>query len=236
LVPGEVLNLEGVSVDRIFEELLREGIAALSLPVDAAAVARLVRFADLLLTWNRKVNLTAITDPREMAEKHFLDSLVLLPALAERKNLLDIGSGAGLPGMAVACARLDLQVTCCDSVGKKVAFVKAAAVELGVPVRGLAVRASGDPAKDGLPISDAVVSRAVSDPGRWVELGAPYVGPGGELLAMLGKGVERRHLEALGERHGLALLGVDQFELPFSKAARAVVRWERPSVPRGTSA
>jgi 16S rRNA (guanine527-N7)-methyltransferase len=214
-------------MDRAFEEVLRAGAEALALPVDEAAIGRLVLFAERLVTWNRRVNLTAITAPREMAEKHFLDSLVLLPALVGRRALLDVGSGAGLPGMAVACARPDLEVTCCDSVGKKVAFVKAVAAELGLQVRGVSVRASGDPARDGLPICDAVVSRALADPDRWVPLGAPYVGPGGLLLAMLGKGMEREHLDALGKAHGLTLLGVDQFELPFSRAARAVVRWER---------
>jgi 16S rRNA (guanine527-N7)-methyltransferase len=214
-------------MDRSFEEVLRAGVEALALPVDDAAIARLVLFAERLVAWNRKVNLTAITAPREMAEKHFLDSLVLLPSLVGRRTLLDIGSGAGLPGMAVACARPDLVVTCCDSVGKKVAFVKTVAVELALDVRGVSVRASGDPAKDGLPVCDAVVSRALSEPALWVPLGAPYVAPGGLLLAMLGKGMERDHLDALGKAQGLTLLGVDQFELPFSRAARAVVRWER---------
>jgi 16S rRNA (guanine527-N7)-methyltransferase len=214
-------------MDRAFEEVLRAGVEALALPVDEAAIGRLVLFADRLVAWNRKVNLTAITEPREMAEKHFLDSLVLLPALVGRGTLLDVGSGAGLPGMAVACARPDLQVTCCDSVGKKVAFVKATAVELGLDVRGVSVRASGKPERDGLPVCDAVVSRALAEPTLWVPLGAPYVAPGGLLLAMLGKGMERHHLDELGKAHGLVLLGVDQFELPFSRAARAVVRWER---------
>ncbi len=223
-------------MDRVFEQVLRSGIAALGLPVDDPAIERLVRFAERLVTWNRKINLTAITDPAEVAEKHFLDSLVLLPALEGRTTLLDVGSGAGFPGMAVACARPGLQVTCCDSVGKKVAFVKATAAELGLAVRGLPIRATGDPARDGLPICEAVVSRAVADPERWVELGAGYVGAGGVLLGMLGKGAERTHLEALGKAHGFDLLGVDQFELPFSHAARAVVRWGRPHVPRGTSA
>jgi 16S rRNA (guanine527-N7)-methyltransferase len=223
-------------MDRVFEQVLRSGIEALALPVDEPAIGRLVRFAERLTAWNLKVNLTAITEPAEMAEKHFLDSLVLLPALVGRTTLLDIGSGAGLPGMALACARSDLQVTCCDSVGKKISFVKATAAELGLPVRGLPVRATGDAAKDGLPICDAVVSRALSDPERWIELGAGYVGPGGLLLAMLGKGTDRGHLEALGASHGFSLLGVDQFELPFSHAARAVVRWGRADVPRGTAA
>lgn len=215
-------------MERAFDEVLRAGVKALALPVDEAGFGRLERYADRLLAWNRKVNLTAITDPREVAEKHLLDSLVLLPALAGCGALLDVGCGAGLPGLALACARPELEVTCCDSVGKKIAFVKATSAELGLKVRGFAVRASGDPSADRLPVGPAVVSRALADPDRWVVLGAPYVAPGGLLLAMLGKGLERSHLEALGEAHGLALLGVDQFELPFSRADRAVVRWQRP--------
>ncbi len=222
-------------MDRVFEQVLRSGIEALSLAVDEPAIGRLVRFADRLTTWNRKMNLTAITDPAEMAEKHFLDSLVLLPALEGRQTLLDIGSGAGLPGMAVACARPELVVTCCDSVGKKMAFVKAVSAELGLAVRGLPVRATGEASKDGLPLADAVVRRALADPERWLELGAGYVGEGGVLLAMLGQGAERTHLEGLGKARGFELLGVDQFELPFSHATRAVVRWGRAGVPRGTS-
>ena len=73
-------------MDRVFEQVLRDGIEALALAVDEPAIGRLVRFADRLTTWNRKVNLTAITDPAEMAEKHFLDSLVLLPSLEGRTD------------------------------------------------------------------------------------------------------------------------------------------------------
>jgi 16S rRNA (guanine527-N7)-methyltransferase len=222
-------------MDRVFEQVLRSGIEALALTVDEPAIGRLVRFADRLTVWNRKMNLTAITDPAEMAEKHFLDSLVLLPALEGRTTLLDIGSGAGLPGMALACARPGLLVTCCDSVAKKMAFVKAVSAELALTVRGLAVRATGDSARDGLPICEAVVSRALTDPERWVELGASYVAAGGVLLGMLGRGADRGHLEALGQARGFELLGLDQFELPFSHATRAVVRWGRLDVPRGTS-
>jgi len=222
-------------MDQAFEDVLRSGIAALSLPVDDAAVARLVRYGDLLITWNRKVNLTAITEPREVAEKHFVDSLVLLPALIGCKTLLDLGSGAGLPGMALACARGDLEVTCCDSIGKKVAFVKAAAVDLGVNVRGVQARAAGRPEAEGLPRAEAVVSRALMEPERWAALGSKYLLPGGMLLGMLGKGVDRKLLESIGAEHGLTLLGVDQFELPVTRSSRAVVRWRAGGdVPRGT--
>lgn len=221
-------------MDRAFQEALRRGIDALALEVDAEAERLLERLADRLLAWNRKINLTAITDPVELAEKHLVDSLLLLPALAGARSLLDVGSGGGLPGVAVACARRDLEVTCCDSVAKKIAFVKAVAAELGVRARGVAVRAHGEPAREGLALADAVVSRAVAEPERWVPLGVRYVAPGGVLLAMLGRGADHARLEELGREHGLELVGLDHFELPISGAARAVARWRRADVPRGT--
>jgi 16S rRNA (guanine527-N7)-methyltransferase len=221
-------------VDRAFHEALRRGIEALALPVDAEALALLERFADRLVAWNRKVNLTAVRDPAEIAEKHLVDSLALLPSLARARTLLDLGSGGGLPGAVLACARRDLEVTCVDAVAKKVAFVKAVAAELGLSVRGIAARAAGDPDREGIPRAEAVVSRALAEPERWVALGAHYLAPGGLLLAMLGRGADRARLAAAGRAQGLELLGVDEFRLPISGAARAVARWVRAGVPRGT--
>jgi 16S rRNA (guanine527-N7)-methyltransferase len=212
-----------------FREVLDVGIAALGLDVEAEARALLERYADRLLTWNRKVNLTAITDPAELAEKHLVDSLALLPALGEARTLLDVGSGAGLPGIPLACVRGDLAVTCCDSVAKKIAFVKAVAVELGVDVRGVVTRAEGEPEREKLPRADAVVSRALADPERWVPLGARYVTEGGRLLAMLGRGVDEGALAALGSAAGLILESVERVVLPVSGAERAIARWRRPS-------
>ncbi len=214
-------------MDRAFQEALLRGIEALRLPVDEAARALLERYADRLLAWNRKVNLTAITAPAEVAEKHLVDSLALLPALAGARTLLDVGSGAGLPGVAVACARRDLTVTCCDSVAKKVAFVKAVAAELGVDVRAVAVRAEGRPEEERLPRADAVVSRAFAEPEAWVPLGARYLAEGGTLLAMLGREGDAARLEQVGAEAGLALVGVESFRLPLSGAERAIARWRR---------
>jgi 16S rRNA (guanine527-N7)-methyltransferase len=214
-------------MDRAFDEALSAGLAALGLSVDAAAVTLLSRYADRLLAWNRKVNLTTITAPAEVAEKHLVDSLRLLPLLGDARSLLDIGSGAGLPAVALACARRDLAFTCCDSVGKKVAFVKAVAAELDLPVRAVAVRASGNPEAEGLPLADAVVSRALADPDRWVPLGAAYLAEGGTLFAMLGREADPAALSAVGAAHGLALVGVERYELPLSRSARAIARWQR---------
>jgi 16S rRNA (guanine527-N7)-methyltransferase len=214
-------------MERAFHEALAAGLESLNLPVDAVGRALLERYADRLLVWNRKVNLTAITDPAAVAEKHVVDSLALLPALGDARTLLDVGSGAGIPGIPLACARRDLAVTCCDSVAKKIAFVKAVAVELGVDVRGVVARAEGRPEAEGLPRAEAVVSRALADPERWVPLGASYVAEGGVLLAMLGREADRDALRALGVAHGLELEGLERFELPLSHGTRAIARWRR---------
>jgi 16S rRNA (guanine527-N7)-methyltransferase len=216
-------------MDRAFHDALARGIAALRLPVDAAALPVLERYADRLLAWNRKVNLTAITDPAELAEKHLVDSLAVLPALGEARTLLDVGSGAGLPGIPLAIARPGLSVTCCDGVSKKMSFVKAMAVELRLEVRGVAARAEGSPDAEKLPRCEAVVSRALADPDRWVPLGTAYVLPGGSLLAMLGREVDEPSLGALGVGQGLVLEGVDRFELPLSGSQRAIARFRKPA-------
>ncbi len=214
-------------MDAAFHEALSRGLALLSLTVTSTTSQLLERYADRLLVWNRKVNLTAITDPAELAEKHLVDSLVLLPFVEGARTLLDVGSGAGLPGIPLACAKPELAVTCCDSVSKKVAFVKAVSAELNLNVRGVVARAEGHPDPERLPRADAVVSRALADPELWVALGAHYLAEGGMLLAMLGRDVDRPRLESLGAAQGLALVGLDQFELPLSRSARAIARWKR---------
>jgi 16S rRNA (guanine527-N7)-methyltransferase len=207
-----------------FDEVLSSGLGALGVRVEAEGLSRLRSFAEKLLAWNRKVNLTAITDPVGVAELHLVDSLALLRTLGSVRTLLDVGSGAGLPGVALACARPELQVTCCDVVQKKVAFLKAVSADLGLAVRARAVRAAGDPEAEGLPRSEAVVSRAFADPARWLPLGARYLAPGGRLFAMLGRDVDEAALEATASEHGLALDALDRFSLPRTGHARAIAR------------
>ncbi len=214
-------------VDAIFRETLSAGREALGLELPPGAEARLERFADLLLKWNRKVNLTAVTDPAELAEKHLVDSLALLRVLGRAATLLDVGSGAGLPGIPLAVARPGLAVTCCDAVAKKVAFVKAVAAELDVRVRGVVARAGGQPEREGLPQAEVVVSRAFADPARWLPLAVHYLAPGGRVLATLGREVDEEALRGAGVTAGLVLLGVRRLLLPRSGAHRAVATFVR---------
>jgi 16S rRNA (guanine527-N7)-methyltransferase len=209
-------------MDAPFGETLEQGARALGIGLSASTLERLERYADRLLAWNRKVNLTAITDPAELAEKHLVDSLALLPEVAGAATLLDVGSGAGLPGIPLAIALPSLEVTCCDTVAKKVAFVKAVSAELGIRVRGVAARAGGDPEREGLPRAAVVVSRAFADPERWLPLGARYLSPGGRVLAMLGREADEDGLRRAASAAGLELAAIRRFTLPRSGALRGV--------------
>ena len=175
-----------------------------------------------MLKWNRTINLTAITDPAEVVEKHVLDSLALVP-FVPRGTLLDAGSGAGFPGLPVRIARPDLGLVLVDSVQKKVAFLKSALAELRLAnVSARAVRLSGDPPAEGLFRVQGAVARAFAAPTRWLQLAQHYVVPGGLVLCMLGaKDVAP---EVQGE---LDLTSEHAYRLPFSGAQRRLRIYRR---------
>ncbi len=205
-----------------FDEALEAGLRELRVGVDARGMDLLHRYVERLLFWNRKVNLTSVVEPAEVAEVHLVDCLALLRSMDQGRTVLDVGCGPGLPGVVLACACPTLHVTCCDSVGKKIAFVKSVCADLGVPVDARTVRATGRPFDDGLPAAQVVMSRAVADPVRWLPLGRGYLTEGGRLLAMLGGGTDDAELVRLGRQHGLRLAGSDRFRLPRSGALRCV--------------
>ncbi len=117
---------------------LAEGIVALGLALPNGAQERLAALLALLTKWNRVYNLTAVRDPDEMVTHHLLDSLAVLPLLEEsaparrRFSLVDVGSGAGLPGLVLAIARPDWEIASIEAVDKKAAFQRQAVIELGL--------------------------------------------------------------------------------------------------------
>jgi 16S rRNA (guanine527-N7)-methyltransferase len=112
-------------------ERLHRGARAMKLELDEAAEQRLLAYLGLLEKWNRAYSLTAVRDPLEMVPRHLLDSLAVLPYL-EGPKVLDIGTGAGLPGIPLAVVRADLAFTLLDANAKKTRFVTQAAAELGL--------------------------------------------------------------------------------------------------------
>ena len=202
--------------------LLEEGAAAIGLRLDREQLSLLARHVELLLRWNKSINLTAITEPAEVVEKHVIDSLALAP-LVPAGTLLDAGTGAGFPGLPVRIARPDVEVVLVDSVQKKVAFLKSVLAELRLPgARAVAVRLRGDPAAEHLPRVRAAVSRAVAEPGAWLALAEEYVLPGGLAFCMLGPS------DPVPDRHGdLVLQRELGYRLPFSRAQRRVAIFQR---------
>nr|WP_244239185.1 16S rRNA (guanine(527)-N(7))-methyltransferase RsmG [Corallococcus carmarthensis] len=184
---------------------------------------QLQRLMAELLKWNAKVNLTAITAPEEVLEKHFLDSLAVLPEVTGATSLLDLGAGAGFPGLPLKLVLPSMGVTLVDTVGKKVAFIKAAAASLGLTgVRGLHARAEGKPETEGIPRAQVLIARAFMDLPDWLGLAPAYVEEGGRVVAMLGKAQTDAELQARAAERNLRVVSARAYRLPFSGAERQV--------------
>jgi 16S rRNA (guanine527-N7)-methyltransferase len=162
---------------------LKRGLIALGLTLDADTQQRLLNYLALIEKWNRVYNLTAIREPEKMVSHHLLDSLAVAPHL-HAKRLLDVGSGAGLPGIPLALASPDMQVTLLDSNHKKAAFLSQAVIELKLnKVEVCSERVESW--KSQTPY-DVIISRAFSDMGEFVRITRHLLAPGGTFAAMKG--------------------------------------------------
>lgn len=159
----------------------------LSLTADQQAAFQ--TYADLLVDWNQHINLTAITDPKEIAVKHFIDSLSVLTCtdLEEGASLIDIGTGAGFPGLPLKIMRPDLHLTLLDSLNKRLIFLEEVCRSLSLKVNLVHARAEEYGQKPAYREQyDYVVSRAVANLPALCEYCTPYLKVGGKFIAMKG--------------------------------------------------
>jgi 16S rRNA (guanine527-N7)-methyltransferase len=162
---------------------LAAGIAALGLALPEGAEAKLLAYLALLDKWNRVYNLTAVRDAERMVSHHVLDSLAAVEFF-RGKTVLDVGSGGGLPGIPLAIARPELQVTLIDSIAKKTAFLLQAKAELGLTnLNVVTSRVEDFRSATGF---DVITSRAFSDLREFVTLTRHLLKPSGHWLAMKG--------------------------------------------------
>ena len=160
---------------------LEEGLAALGL--DRVLAGPLLDYLSLLLRWNRTYNLTAIRDPEEMVTRHLLDSLAM-QAYVQPGALADLGTGPGLPGIPLAIARTDVQVTLVESNGKKARFLREAVRQL--KLGNARVAESRAEAVDEPGAYAQITARAMDTLAGILEVGGHLLAPGGRLLAMKG--------------------------------------------------
>ncbi len=165
------------------DEQLAAGVAALGLTLPEGAEAKLLAYLALLDKWNRVYNLTAVRDVERMVGHHLLDSLATVVHF-QGKTVLDVGSGGGLPGIPLAIARPELQVTLIDSIAKKTAFLLQAKTELGLAN----IKVVTSRVEDFKPETkfDVITSRAFSDLKEFVTLTRHLLAPTGHWLAMKG--------------------------------------------------
>ena len=209
-----------------------DGLPALGLHLTEEQIDRFCAFGQALLEKNQVMNLTAITEPQAVARLHFLDSLTLLGCteLAE-KSVVDVGCGAGFPGVPLKIAEPTLELTLLDSLTKRVNWLSETLPAIGVEAECVSARAE-EFAQDHREQYDAAVSRAVARLSSLAELCLPLVRVGGVFLAMKSAGSDQELSEAA---RGIHLLGgvvesISEFPIPGTDAVHRVVviRKERP--------
>ena len=204
---------------------LEAATVGLGLSLDERQLSQLARYLDVLQQWNAVYNLTAVRDPREMLVQHLFDCLAVVPSLRRHalehpiERLLDVGSGGGLPGVVLAVLEPHWQVTCVDTVGKKAAFIRQTAVELGLS--NLHATHARVEAMNGA--FDLIVSRAFATLADFVRLSQRQLAPEGVWAAMKGKQPGEEIAKLPGD---IEVFHVEHIDVPDLDAERCLV-WMR---------
>lgn len=204
------------------EITLRAGLEQLQLELTDVQISQLLGYLALIAKWAKVYNLTAVRDPAEMMTHHLLDSLTLIAPLQHRApqgKLLDVGSGAGLPGVVIAICCPAINVTCVDTVAKKATFIKQVALELTLPnLTGLHARVENITEQ-----FDVICSRAFASLKDFTDWSIAALAPAGVWLAMKGKH-PADELALLPET--VDVFHVEQLQVPGLRAERCLV-WIR---------
>jgi len=204
------------------DQKISDGAKAMGLSLSAETAARCAQYLQLIEKWNRVHNLTAVRETEQMVVLHVLDSLSVLPYVADARSLLDVGTGAGLPGIPIALASPALEVTLLDASHKKATFLRQAKSELALENASVACERveQWNPGRT----FDVVVSRAFADLAEFVEQAQHLVAPGGRMLAM--KGVYPfDEIARVPATHRVA--GVEELRVPALDAKRHLVLLEK---------
>jgi 16S rRNA (guanine527-N7)-methyltransferase len=219
------------------EQTLTEMLPLLSLALPQEKIEKLCAFGRAVVEQNKVMNLTAITEPEQVAKLHLLDSLTLLETqnLAGKK-LIDVGCGAGFPGVPVKIACPEVELTLLDSLGKRMHWLETVLPQLGVEATCITARAE-EAITDRREQYDIATSRAVARLNVLLELTAPYVKVGGFVLAMKGAAAEEELDDAKNAIKKLGLKLVSVREFPVEETSHKVIVLQKiaktpPQFPR----
>ena len=175
-----------------FKNKMIELSKKINIDITDEQLEKFYRYMELLLEWNEKINLTAITETDEVILKHFIDSMTVFKYLVESKNIIDVGTGAGFPGIPVAITNDNVKITLLDSLNKRINFLNEVCRELNInnveTIHGRAEEAGQS--KQHREKYDVVVSRAVANLPVLLEYVSPYVKVGGYSIVMKGDSVD----------------------------------------------
>jgi 16S rRNA (guanine527-N7)-methyltransferase len=213
-------------MDMSLKNMLIEGASGFGVSLDESKINGFSLYKDMILEWNQKINLTAIEDERQIIVKHFIDSVSIMPFVKEVSTLVDVGTGAGFPGIPLKIAKPGLSILLMDSLGKRVGFLNEVISNLNLKgIRALHSRAEDAGRNHELRESfDAATARAVAALPVLLEYCLPLVKVGGVFIAMKGSDLS----EAEQADKALDILGgkieeVKEFILPFSDIKRNII-------------
>ena len=215
-------------------QTLVAGLPELGLQLPESAQETLCAFGEAMVKQNEVMNLTAITEPAAVAKLHLLDSLTVLKcADLSGKSLIDVGCGAGFPGVPLAIACPEARITLLDSLGKRMTWLETVLPSLGVCAECITARAE-EAVATRRESFDFATSRAVARLNILLELTAPYVKVGGAVLAMKGAAAREELAEAKGaiQKLGLKLEAVHAFPIDGAEHSVIVLRKVAPTPPR----
>lgn len=197
--------------------------------IDDKQVDEFFRYMNILLEWNEKINLTAITEQNDIILKHFIDCLTILKYFENNKNVIDVGTGAGFPGIPISIMRDDLDFTLLDSLNKRILFLNEVVESLNLDnVENIHGRAE-EFAKNHREMFDYATSRAVANLSTLAEYLLPFVKIGGKCICMKGPEAENEIENAkfaINELGG-KIVNVDKICLPDSDISRTIIIIEK---------
>lgn len=207
-------------------KILSDGSRSLGINLTDEKIGKLIEYSNLLIERNKQINLTAITDPKEIAIKHFLDSMTALLTGYVTGNVIDVGTGAGFPGLVLKIVKPEISLVLLDSLNKRINFLKEVSENLKLDgIEFVHSRAEDGARQKYRGKFDTVVSRAVANMTVLSELCIPYLKIGGRFLALKGPLANEELVSAKRAIHilGGEIENVLEAEIPFSDLSHKII-------------